>query len=115
MATDPITWPVAFTIVGGISVAVVTIAGYLNQSFRREKPWQEPLAKLEATVIKMESQIEHVVSKSDDAQHDLRDHEKRNEKDFDRILERLEKVTGLMIDMIREKSSSESSSADKKE
>ena len=115
MATDPITWPVAFTIVGGIAVAAITIAGYLNQSFRRDMPWKDPIAKMNATVIKLESQLSQALSKVDDVQRDLQDHESRNERDFDRILERLEKVTDLMIDMIRDESSNENISNDKKE
>jgi len=115
MATDPITWPVAVTILGGIVVVVSAIVGYMNQSFRRDMPWKDPIAKMNAAVIKMETRVEQAISKTEDVSTHLQEHEMRNERDFDRVLERLEKVTDLMIDLIRSDGSNETPPSDKKE
>ena len=103
MAVDPtITWPVAFTIIAGIAVAAVTIAGFITQSFKRETPWKDPVSKLHTAVGKLETQLSEVSTRIDNTQQTMKEQGVRNEKDFDRILERIEKVTDLMIDMIRD-------------
>ena len=101
MAADPITWPVAVTIISGIAIAFVVVAGYIHQNFKKETPWKDPIDKLNTLVIKLESTLASLNSKIDDTNHALSDHEVRNDKDFDRVHERLEKVTDLMIDMLR--------------
>lgn len=103
MAVDPtITWPVAFTIIAGVAVALVTIAGFITQSFKRETPWKDPVSKLNTAVVKLETQLSEVSTRIDNTQQSVKEQGLRNEKDFDRILERLEKVTDLMIDLIRD-------------
>ena len=114
MAVDPtITWPVAFTIIAGVVVAAVTIAGYVSQSFKRETPWKDPVSKLNTTVVKLESQLSEISTRIDTTQQLVKDQDLRNEKDFDRILERLEKVTDLMVDLIREGTKESSTRAKK--
>jgi len=110
---DPITWPVAFTIVGGMSVAAIAVAGFIAQSFKRETPWKDPISKLTTTVVKLETQVTQISDKMDDTQRIIQEQENRNERDFDRIYERLEKVTDLMIDMIRDDPSSATSKKEK--
>ena len=101
MVADPITWPVAVTIISGIAISVVVFAGYIHQTFKNESPWKEPIERLNTLVVKLETNILSLSSKIDDVQHNLTEHEIRNDKDFDRVHERLEKVTDLMIDMLR--------------
>ena len=87
MVADPITWPVAVTIISGIAISVVVFAGYIHQTFKNESPWKEPIERLNTLVVKLETNILSLSSKIDDVQHNL--------------TERLEKVTDLMIDMLR--------------
>lgn len=108
MATDPITWPVAFTIFGGIVVAAITVAGFLIQNFKQSAPWKDPVSKLNTTVVRLETEMQTLTNKIENNEKELINHDIRNERDFERLHERLEKITDLMIKMLSEDSQSES-------
>ena len=106
MASDPITWPVAISIIGGIAVACVTFVGFLKQVFKKDTSWKDPIDNLNKTVVMLETEVKSLSSKVKDVQNSVADQEGRYVRDLDRIHERLEKVTDLMIDMLRDDGSS---------
>lgn len=101
MAADPITWPVAISIIGGVAVACVTFFGFIRQAFKKETPWKDPLDKLNSAVVRLETELKSLNEKLGDVQDSVDDQEARYIRDFDRMHERLEKVTDLMIDILR--------------
>lgn len=113
MAIDPITWPVAITIIGGIAVTAITIAGFLIQNFKQAMPWKDPVSKLNTTVVRLETEMQTLMNKIENNEKDLTSHDVRNERDFERLHERLEKITDLMIKMLSDDNQSASSKSEK--
>lgn len=83
-----------------IIVALAAVLGLVIQFFRREKPWQKGQASLKLRTIKLESQTDNLSKQIADVKSIIEDHDRRDEKDFERIETKIEKLTDLMIKMI---------------
>ncbi len=81
-------------------VAIAAILGLIIQFFRREKPWQKVQAELKLRTTKLESDTGNLSKQIDDVKSIIEDHDRRDEKDFERIETKIEKLTDLMIKMI---------------
>jgi len=83
-----------------IIVALAAVLGLIIQFFRREKPWQKGQASLKLRTTKLETQTDNLSKQIDDVKSIIEDHDRRDEKDFERIETKIEKLTDLMIKMI---------------
>lgn len=104
-----ITWPVAATIISGL----VVLFGFLVQIYGRKnlviKDDFDALAArmyeadrlIEHRTTVLEGKIDTLTRSIDDAKQALALHTDVDNKNFDRIDDRLEKITDLMIDMIQ--------------
>jgi len=98
-----------------IVVALAAVLGLIVQFFRREKPWQKGQADLKLRVTKLESESENLIRQINDVKSIIEDHDRRDEKDFERLETKIEKLTDLMIRMISDDNSTRSTiSKDKK-
>ena len=98
-----------------IVVALAAVMGLLVQIFKREKPWTKGQNELKLKVIKLESESESISKRVDSLKSIIEDHDRRDEKDFERLATKIEKLTDLMIRMISDDNSSKSPlSKDKK-
>jgi len=86
-------------------VAIAAILGLLIQFFKREKPWTKGQTELKLRVTKIESDLGSVSKQIDDVKSIIEDHDRRDEKDFERIETKIEKLTDLMIKMISDDNS----------
>lgn len=106
MADPLITWPVALTIIGSVVGISVAIGGYIIQNFRRENKWKDPVNELSNRVIKTETEIESHKHRLNSIEQEVKDHEEKNHKHHDRIYDRMEEMTDMMIKLISGKSDS---------
>ncbi len=98
-----------------IVVALAAVLGLLVQFFKREKPWTKGQTELKLRVTKLESESENLIRQIDDVKSIIEDHDRRDEKDFERLETKIEKLTDLMIRMISDDNSTRSTvSKDKK-
>ena len=88
-----------------IVVALAAVLGLLVQFFKREKPWQKGQASLKLRVTKLESATDSLSKQIDDVKSSIEDHDRRDEKDFERLETKIEKLTDLMIKMISDDNS----------
>jgi len=106
---EEITWPVAASIMG----TLVIIFGFLmNYIKKNEKPWADDLQKTEDNVNTNIREIEHRTTVTEGKQHelirrvnelkdDIKAMEETADKKNEKIEEKLEKITQLMIDILQ--------------
>ncbi len=87
-----------------IIVALAAVVGLILQFMRRERPWKKAQENHNLRLTAVEIKIENVSDAIDDLKQAIDDHEVRDQKDFERIEGKIEKLTDLMIDMIGQKS-----------
>ena len=87
-----------------IIVAIAAVVGLILQFVRRERPWKKAQENHNLRLTSVEIKIENVSDAIDDLKQAIDDHEVRDQKDFERIEGKIEKLTDLMIDMIGQKS-----------
>ena len=100
---DPFTgldWGVAAAII----VALAAVVGLLLQFFRRERPWKKAQEEHNLRLTSVEIKIDNQTDALDDLKQAIDEHEQRDQRDFERIETKIEKLTDLMIDMIGQKS-----------
>lgn len=100
---DPLTG-LDWGVVAAIIVALAAVAGLLLQFMRRERPWKKTQEDHNLRLTSVEIKIDNQTDAIDDLKQSLDEHEHRDQKDFDRIETKIEKLTDLMIDMIGQKS-----------
>lgn len=88
-----------------IIVALAAVLGLIIQFFRREKPWQKGQTELKLRVTKLESESVNLSKQIDNVKSIIEDHDRRDEKDFERLETKIEKLTDLMIRMISDDNS----------
>ena len=98
--TDPITWPTAVAIIGGLAVGAVTIMGFVIQTFK--KGWCEPVINLDLRITRIETDLKNLPQRIATTQQISDDHDVRMEKDLIRLEIKMEKITDLMIKMLTE-------------
>ena len=106
---EAITWPVAVSIMG----TLVIIAGFLmNWIKKNDAPWGDDIQKTEdklSTSIRenehrttvMEGKQHELVRRVDELKLDLKEIEESSDKKMEKIEEKLEKITQLMIDILQ--------------
>lgn len=100
---DPLTgfdWGIAAAII----VALAAIAGLFLQFMRRERPWKKSQEDHNLRLTSVEIKIDNQTDATEQLKQALEDHDIRDQKDFERIESKIEKLTDLMIDMIGQKS-----------
>lgn len=91
-------------IFAAVIVALAAIAGLILQFSRRERPWKKAQDDHTLRLIASEIKIENLIELLDNLKGALDDHDIRDQKDFERLESKIEKLTDLMIDMIGQKS-----------
>lgn len=95
-------WMTISAIVGSIGVIIGLIFQY---KFRRQKT--PSVADVQSDhslrIMKMESDISHVSERMDQLKVMIDDHDKRDQDDFTRIENKIEKLTDMMITMLQSK------------
>ena len=86
-----------------IIVALAAVAGLLLQFFKRERPWKKSIEEHNLRLTSIEIKIENFNDNVDSLKSALEDHESRDNADFIRIENKIEKLTDLMIDMLGSK------------
>jgi len=98
-----------------IVVALAAVIGLLVQIFKREKPWTKGQTELKLKIIKLETESDSLSKRVDNIKSAIDDHDRRDEKDFERLETKIEKLTDLMIRMISDDNTTRSPlSKDKK-
>jgi len=86
--------------IAAIIVAVAAVGGLIIQWVKKEKPWKKGQTKLELKITAMEGRMESIDDSLDTIKIMLTEHETRDEKDFDRVEAKIEKLTELMIKLL---------------
>ncbi len=87
--------------IAAITVAVAAILGILIQFFKKEKPWTKIQSKHNVRLTSLEIQTKSTSDKIDQLKDMLDDHDHRDTKDFERIENKIEKLTDLMIGLLQ--------------
>lgn len=95
-----ITITTSLTILGATVVVVTGIFGFMIQYFRKDNLWKDPLNKVVTKVVRIDTEIQGSNQRLDELQKTIEDHDERDQRDFDRIEKKLEKLTDLMIDSL---------------
>lgn len=86
--------------IAAIIVAVAAVGGLIIQWVKKEKPWKRGQTELEIKIAAIDSKVDNIDDSLDIIKNMLTEHEARDEKDFDRIEAKIEKITDLMIKML---------------
>ena len=89
-----------WTTVAAVIVALAAIGGLLVQFFKRDKPWRKGQQDLKERASLLESRVENIATRVEELKGKIEDHDRRDEKDFERIEGKIEKLTDLMIKML---------------
>ena len=87
-----------------IIIAVAAVLGLLVQFFKKDKPWKKVQIDHNLRLTSVEIKIDNLAESMDDLKQAIEEHEQRDQRDFERIESKIEKLTDLMIDMIGQKS-----------
>lgn len=87
-----------------IIIAIAAVLGLLTQFFKKEKPWRKVQVEHNLRLTSVEIKIDNLTESIDDLKQAIDEHEQRDQKDFERVESKIEKLTDLMIDMIGQKS-----------
>ena len=91
-------------VVAAIIVALAAVVGLILQFTRRERPWKKAQEEHNLRLTSVEIKIDNQTDAIDDLKQAIDEHEQRDQKDFERLETKIEKLTDLMIDMIGQKS-----------
>jgi len=89
--------------VAAVTVAVAAVIGLIVQFFKRDKPWKRTQEKHNIRIITLEEQTKALSKRVDNLKELVNTHDLRDEKDFERLEGKIEKLTDLMIDMLTDK------------
>ncbi len=87
-----------------IIIAVAAVLGLLVQFFKKDKPWKKVQIDHNLRLTSVEIKIDNLAESMDDLKQAIEEHEQRDQKDFERVESKIERLTDLMIDMIGQKS-----------
>ena len=91
-------------VIAAIIVALAAIAGLILQFSRRERPWKKTQDEHNVRLTTIEIKIDNHTDSMNNLRHMVEEHDQRDQKDFERVESKIEKLTDLMIDMIGQKS-----------
>ena len=77
-----------------IIVALAAVAGIIIQAVKREKPWKKAQSDHNIRLTSLEDKIDHLKEIIDD-------HDHRDEKDFERLENKIEKLTDITISILQ--------------
>ena len=83
-----------------IIVAVAAVGGLIIQWVKRDKPWRQGQTDLTIRVSTTEAKVDNIDDTLGSIKKMLEEHESRDQKDFERIETKIEKLTDLMIKML---------------
>lgn len=86
--------------IAAITVAVAAVGGLIIQWAKKDKPWRKGQTELTIRLTAIETKAESISDSLDSVKKLLEEHESRDQKDFDRIESKIEKLTDLMIKML---------------
>ena len=86
--------------VAAIIVALAAIGGLIIQFFKKDKPWRRAQEKHNIRLTALDEQVKALSKRADNLKEALQAHDGRDEKDFERLEAKIEKLTDLMIDML---------------
>ncbi len=86
--------------VAAIIVAFAAIIGILIQFFKKERPWRKAQEEHNIRLTTLEGQTKSLSERVDILKDAIEAHDKRDEKDFERLEGKIEKLTDLMIDLL---------------
>lgn len=86
--------------VAAVIVAIAAIMGLFVQFFKKDKPWRRAQEKHNIRLTALEEQMKAQTKRTDTLKEAVQAHDDRDEKDFERIETKIEKLTDLMIDVL---------------
>ena len=86
--------------IAAIIVAVAAVGGLIIQWAKKDKPWRKGQTELTIRLTAIEARVENIDDSLDTVKKMLDEHESRDQKDFERIETKIEKLTDLMIKML---------------
>ena len=84
-----------------VIVALAAVAGIIIQAIKREKPWRKAQIDHNVRLTALEIQVKANVEKVDQLKEMIDDHDHRDEKDFERLEGKIEKLTDITISMLQ--------------
>jgi hypothetical protein len=117
-----LTWPAAFTIVGTVVTIVVGLFGYIKSCMHQPVVLQpdqavpslgqaEPpsvqdihvrISALKDTVAEIDSDLKVIEIRLSGVKTSLTDHESRDVADFKALSEKVEKIMGIIVEMLKD-------------
>ena len=87
--------------IAAIVVAIAAVIGIIIQIFKREKPWQKVTNTQKLQISAIELELKHLHESLDLLRKEINDNDEHYQKDFERIENKIEKLTDLMIQLIQ--------------
>lgn len=95
-----ITWPVAFTIIAGLVVAITGLVTFILNYFKQDV-WKDPVSALKIKAETNETEIKNLKDRIKILSRELEAHDKRDSEDFNRVERKIEKLTELLIELVK--------------
>jgi biopolymer transport protein ExbB/TolQ len=89
--------------VTSIVMAAVAVVGLIIQYFKEERPWEKLITELKMKVAKIEQEDKHVSNSIELLRKVMDENDDRTQKNMERVDAKLEKLTDLMIQLLRNK------------
>ena len=86
--------------IAAIIIAIAAILGILIQWVKRDKPWRKGQTDLTIRMTTIEGRVENINESIESSKKLIEEHETRDQKDFERIETKIDKLTDLMINII---------------
>lgn len=83
-----------------IIIALVTVVGFIIKIFPRNVSWKEPINKIGSRLDILETRFEAFEKELGSLTTSLVQESERTDKEVDRLTQKIEKLTDLMIKMI---------------
>lgn len=84
-----------------VIVAAAAVIGLIIQFFKKDKPWRDISEDHRVRLSKLELEVKHLNEIATQLRTKIDEHDARDQKDFERIESKIEKVTDLMIQLIQ--------------
>ena len=88
--------------IAAMTVAVAAVIGIIIQAIKKEKPWKKAQSDHNLRLTSLELQTKSLTEKVDQLKEMIDDHDHRDEKDFERLENKIEKLTDIMIGMLQD-------------
>lgn len=87
--------------IAALIIAAAAIISLIIQFLRRDKPWKKITDDHNLRISSIELELKHINESLNQVRNKIDHHDERDQKDFERLENKIEKFADLIIQMIR--------------